>query len=281
MMKKKIIGILFCMLLITTILVPIASTINIKDNKKDHELEDDSSTNKNTKFSLFPNIPRLFNRDWNYWASRPNLIMIPDGNVGIGTSEPEGKLHMADYAGIILLHIQNTKTTGSTAISLNKPGQEWWLYLDSYDNFKIYDRTKHKAPVEIEEDCQNNLLFLKSPSRVGINTRVPATTLDVKGGFSTRIRTSNYDTQAQSTDHTILVNTSERSIIVELPSASTAEGQILVIKKIDYSGHKVKIKPAESEEIERLSETYIARPHHSIMIQSDGHNWWVIADYKL
>jgi len=35
---------------------------------------------------------RILNLDWNYWDNKPNLFLMPTGNVGIGTTNPLAKL---------------------------------------------------------------------------------------------------------------------------------------------------------------------------------------------
>jgi len=38
-------------------------------------------------------FPWLFlNLDWNYWDNQPDMFMIPEGNLGVGTSNPQAKL---------------------------------------------------------------------------------------------------------------------------------------------------------------------------------------------
>lgn len=266
-------------LLISTILIPIASTMNI--NKNNQEEENDLVTMSSFSKAIFPSLPRILNRDWNYWSNKPNLIMIPEGNVGIGTSEPDEKLHIFDKAGLLMLHIENDNyPTGRSAISLENREREYWLYLDNYNHFRIFDRTAQTNPFEIEPACDNHLLYLKSGKLVGVNTLEPVTTLDVNGGFSTNVRIVNQNTEARNTDHTLLVNTSDSSKSIELPYAYNAEGQILVIKKIDISGNIVKIKPLGSAKIDGYKTISLSIPYQSITIQSDGTNWWIISEFK-
>ena len=94
-MKIKIIGILVCMLLIAATVLSVGKTTNVINVKNNGEDEDSDTSNRAPKFTLFPNIPRLFNRDWNYWSNRPNIFLKQKGNVGIGTETPSEKLEVS------------------------------------------------------------------------------------------------------------------------------------------------------------------------------------------
>lgn len=89
-MEKKIFGILIITLLITSAIISVASKTNIENNNQ----EENNEINEPAPQVIFPNIPRILNRDWNYWANRPNIFLIPTGNVGIGTTDPTANLHI-------------------------------------------------------------------------------------------------------------------------------------------------------------------------------------------
>jgi len=91
-MKIKIIGILVCMLLIAATVLSVGKTTNVINVKNNGEDEDSDTSDRAPKFTLFPNIPRLFNRDWNFWSNKPHLYSRSTGNVGIGTENPAEKL---------------------------------------------------------------------------------------------------------------------------------------------------------------------------------------------
>lgn len=38
------------------------------------------------------NLLRFLIHDWNWWDNKPDMFMIPDGNLGIGTCNPQAKL---------------------------------------------------------------------------------------------------------------------------------------------------------------------------------------------
>lgn len=41
-----------------------------------------------------PVIPKLADDDWDYWTNPPHMFSTTTGNVGIGTTDPNGKLHV-------------------------------------------------------------------------------------------------------------------------------------------------------------------------------------------
>jgi len=94
-MKKKTLGIVVCMLLIATAVLPAVGSINIDKNQ---ELEKSVKSNDLPKPSLPNTLPPwllvLVNGDWDYWSDSPNMFATPTGNVGIGTDTPSAKLEV-------------------------------------------------------------------------------------------------------------------------------------------------------------------------------------------
>jgi hypothetical protein len=123
------------------------------------------------------------------------------------------------------------------------------------------------------------LMRVQETGEVGIATTSPYTTLDVDGGFGAHIRVSvSTNDPALSTDHTILVDTTSRSITIDLPQASTATRQILVIKKISAS-NTVTIDGYSSETIDGATTKSWTTNYESYMIQCDGSNWYILASF--
>jgi hypothetical protein len=87
-MKKKIVGILICMLVIAIGVIPVVGSMNIK------QLESKTVYKQYVQPPLPSWILELINGDWNYWSNAPNMFSIPMGNVGIGTNTPDRKLEV-------------------------------------------------------------------------------------------------------------------------------------------------------------------------------------------
>jgi hypothetical protein len=97
------------------------------------------------------------------------------------------------------------------------------------------------------------------------------------GGLSPSIlaaKTSNFTTI--SSNHTIPVDATSGAIVISLVSATAAVGIIQVIKKIDASVNTVTIDPSGSETIDGAATKVLSTQWESMMIQSNGTNWYVI-----
>ena len=106
-MNKKTIGILVCMLLIAAAVLPVAGTMNYsKSQEKETTIESDSSQSSNPvtpnptyrpkprTLVLPPFLMAIFNNDWDYWTNPPDMLAIPNGDIGVGTNNPSAKLHV-------------------------------------------------------------------------------------------------------------------------------------------------------------------------------------------
>ncbi len=82
---------------------------------------------------------------------------------------------------------------------------------------------------------------------------------------------------AEGVDHTLLGDASGGDFTISLPEAGNVEGKVLVLKNVGASG-TLTIDPSGSETIDGASTHGLAGQYDSIMIQSDGSNWHILAD---
>lgn len=107
------------------------------------------------------------------------------------------------------------------------------------------------------------------------------TTVKYKGGipyvFSDEITeyTSATVTLTQSSQPTSLCNAASNPINVVLPLASTCEGTVYVVKKIDSSSNTVTISRSGSDLIDGKTSIVISNQYVSYAFQSDGTNWYI------
>jgi hypothetical protein len=100
-----------------------------------------------------------------------HLRILPDGNVGIGTTSPDSKLHIADSSAIITL--QDNNSTGNTSTSR----------IDFKDNgtFGTIGQIGFLATDDIEIKNNHTGNILLTGGNVGIGTTSPGVKLDVAG----------------------------------------------------------------------------------------------------
>lgn len=111
----------------------------------------------------------------------------------------------------------------------------------------------------------------------------------VKGNFSIQsnsiirsARSGNKKIVTSSTNLTIVdrivfVRCSDSDITLYLPDARQYEHDALLIKKIDNTTFKVKIKPIYAQKIDDQDEYELNDPQESVYLVTDGNNWYTIA----
>jgi len=111
------------------------------------------------------------------------------------------------------------------------------------------------------------------PGKLGINEPSPNSTLHYDGSEASAFtsKTSNYTLTVN--DHTVFTT---NAITITLPDADECGGRIYYIRNTDET-YTLKIDGG-STNIERVTDIDIP-PDEGVIVQSDGSNWWVIADY--
>jgi len=75
---------------------------------------------------------------------------------------------------------------------------------------------------------------------------------------------------------TVLCNALSNPMTVNLPLASTCEGIMFTIKKLDASANAVTVQPSGSDNIDGLSTYVISQQFLTVSIQSDGSAWFIL-----
>jgi hypothetical protein len=99
------------------------------------------------------------------------------------------------------------------------------------------------------------------------------------GGASHGIASKTTTYTAAVTDHTLLCDATSGAFDVDLPTAASSTGLVLIIKKVDASGNAVSIDPNGTELIDGTSTSLaISTQWATRTIQSNGTSWFVIGN---
>jgi hypothetical protein len=115
------------------------------------------------------------------------------GNIGIGTTIPETLL---DVLGVI--QIRSSSGFGRLQIKREDINQVWTEKIRNDGAFVIHDQTNDLTPIVIEEDSDDDVIYIDSSGRVGIGTLDPNKKLDVNGYIRT---TSKYQYKYDKTGY--------------------------------------------------------------------------------
>lgn len=111
-------------------------------------------------------------------------------------------------------------------------------------------------------------------SRVGIGVTAPNSPLQVAGSIASPISAKTASYTLSATDSTVL---GSGNITLTLPSAASITGRTYTLKKTDASGTTVTIATSSSQTIDGASSIALTAQNEAATVQSDGTNWWVIA----
>lgn len=123
----------------------------------------------------------------------------------------------------------------------------------------------------------NERMRIDGNGKVGIGINVPTSTLHVAGSQALPITTKTATYTATATDYTILCNNTAGTININLPAASGCTGRIYVVKKISGAGNNVVLDGNASENIDGITTRTLTIQFESVMIQSDGSNWFILS----
>lgn len=83
-------------------------------------------------------------------------------------------------------------------------------------------------------------------------------------------------TLTAASESTQLANAASGAIVVNLPAAASAAGQVFNIKKIDSSANTVTIDPNGAETIDGAATSVLTAQYQSLQIQSNGSAWYIL-----
>jgi len=102
------------MLLIFTLVLPVMGLSNNKMSNNNFEILNENMSPHKVQGLFLEN-----DSDWDYWTNPPNLYLIPSGNMGVGTNNPQAKIDVEENnAGAATIGSSTNTATGKCAIAL-------------------------------------------------------------------------------------------------------------------------------------------------------------------
>jgi hypothetical protein len=126
-------------------------------------------------------------------------------------------------------------------------------------------------------ETTNQRMVITGAGNVGINATAPNSTLQVTGSLGMSVTTKTANATVAAIDFTILCNNTTGPITITLPSAVGVGGRMYIIKKTSAAGNNVTVVCNGAQTIDGNATYSLVTQYSSIMIQSDGVNWGIIA----
>lgn len=284
-MKKKLLGIFVCMLLIATALPAVGTMnddeINLVETPVDSDIRMSENLNTGGPIWHIGPICWLPDCDWNYWDDS-DIIYTHEltDKVGIGMDNPAAKLDLeGDWVqfknsdGPVSLHL--------TALQGNVASLHFYETNAGPQGTVKYHPAYNALMLETSGDPVKHILIMPR-NNVGIGATNPTTKLHVNGPVATAITTVATDYDITSSDSVILGNGVD--IHVKLPKADTCPGREYTIKKINADSFgAVSVdchytSPSEFDLLDNCFNTHALNTRNDyIVVVSDGvSNWYVV-----
>tara|TARA_R110002124_G_scaffold182178_1_gene349628 strand:- start:800 stop:1927 length:1128 start_codon:yes stop_codon:yes gene_type:complete len=229
-------------------------------------------------------------------------IKIEDGNVDINLNLRSGLSIRSNQ-----LYVDPSKAQNITQGGQNLSDQDLLLVADvsrgslqnttlnnlykNYIDVKIPKAAGSRNQIQIKSDsgfsASPNLTFDGAKNKLNIDGIVVADRITSEGALRCEgavykgiVRVSEESYTITETDYTIICDTVENKITVNLPPACNSKGRVLIIKKANTNKYKINSHPIEvvaKESTIDIKDTMIIKMNYaSRVLQSDGENWWSI-----
>ena len=113
------------------------------------------------------------------------LTILSNGNVGIGTSTVDEKLHVEGSDGTTYIKVEDTSADSDAGIILDNDAKTWTLEVDGDNGDRFHILENGAYPFIIEASAPTGALFIQTATGdVGIGTIAPNEILTVEGVVS-------------------------------------------------------------------------------------------------
>jgi hypothetical protein len=217
----------------------------------------------------------------------PSNGALIEGNVGIGLTSPNGKLHLYEATGttvtataatLILEHGNSGGLSGILFKSAVNPASDHG-YIKYLDDGSGNGSTSENSLLEIGTmDNPDDHVSIMASGNVGINTRAPNSTLHVLGGYQGKARAVSTTTTLANNDWFVLVtNNSTTTLTLPTLSSPTTNGKILYIRATGGASTSITISPAAGNSLSVHTSWYNPMVStESITLISNGTTWYVV-----
>ncbi len=205
------------------------------------------------------------------------MTISNEGNIGIGTTAPNTKLHVNEAAGNKLdygLQLQNADGNDSggsaTAILFSVEGLgSFGKGALAYERNSAFGRGDFHFLQNIDPDPDNPdladaVMTIKNDGKVGIGTTAPNSILETSGSFSASIIATTANLTLDETNYTVILGGNHT---VTLPAANSCQGRIYILK------NTTAFTPGISNYFDSIGTLANTIPLGVTQLQSDGTNW--------
>jgi hypothetical protein len=205
----------------------------------------------------------------NYYSQDNVILCKGGGKVGIGTVNPDDKLHIT--GGDIFVDGDSS----SVWIGGNGDNDAPRLRLHSATNGAYIDwEGSSSGSLNFRSDTTTKVV-IDSSGKVGIGTTSPTSTISINGSVSAKYNWEGSNYTATESDYFIVMSHGISGRNVTLPDASTCAERIYVIKRGGAGG--VSIVASSSDSIDgATSHINLSSQYNVVTVQSDGGNVWFI-----
>ncbi|SEM74246.1 hypothetical protein SAMN04488505_10620 [Chitinophaga rupis] len=175
--------------------------------------------------------------------------------------------------------------TAPLTANAGPPANPWYKVVTTHgdniftDGGLIFAGKTSDASTEVKQD-DANLHWDNTNKELGIGTNAPASTLDVRGSLSMPIRSGTTNTTLTADDYTF-IKTGTGNATINIPAANTCAGRIYIVKRVSATGSVFIKSTTGTLDGTSLTAgsgvTFTATANRSWMIQSDGTNWYILA----
>jgi len=212
-------------------------------------------------------------------GSLNNYLQLNINNQNSGTNASSDVVATADNGNETSNYVDlGINSSGNTSGSMGN-ADDAYLYTTG-NNFVMGTANPGMSLIFLTggtSEATNQRMVITGTGNVGINNTVPNSTLQVTGSLAMSVTTKTANATVAAIDFTVLCNNTTGPITITLPSAVGIGGRMYIIKKTSTAGNNVTVVCNGAQTIDGNATYALITQYSSIMIQSDGVNWGIIA----